>query len=504
MALTEIEPYYRTGTATFNATATVTFQGAGDLRNEAEPGDQIYNRLGQMAVIATVAESSVTLVAPFAGTAQAAQAYTIYRVPDSVRLENFSQRMVNLLKGGNLSSLGGLALAENKLIKAVGAGALALNDFAPWAQAMLGLAGAQNRIPYIGAGGNTALLTPLTAFARTILDDADAAAVRTTIDAVAGPSVAADNQLAAFDGITGKLLKALSPIQARDALGIGPMTGMRNKIINGNFDVWQRGTSFSAVGYTADRFTASSSNAINTSRQTFPIGQTEVPGAPAYFLRIAPVTTSTSGSAVLRHFIEGLLTVPPGETFTLTFWARSSSLTSINVACIAAYTWSGDIATVVNLARPIGTGWTKVQVVGTMPSHAGKTLGANNSIVAQIVTNSVFSSGTLDIARMSLVLGDATGEADPVEPRHPQQEEALCRRYYERDDGAVVLAQYNAGVYQGVLWFKQPKRRVPSMTITTNGGSFTEYQTTAMKASYYYSGSGGHYITSWIADAEVA
>lgn len=191
MPLYEVEPYYRTGTATFDATNTVTFQGAGDLRSEVQPGDQIFNRLGQMAVIATVAAGWVTLVVPFAGTAQTAAAYTIYRVSDSVRLENFNQRMVNLLKGGVLSSLGGLDGTD-------GDKGLMLN------------------------GPGSAATFPLTAFARTLLDDTNQAGALATLGLLPVQSDKNDVATAAkLVRVDGAIAAALSQAGRTEYVGSG-------------------------------------------------------------------------------------------------------------------------------------------------------------------------------------------------------------------------------------------------------------------------------------------
>jgi len=70
------------------------------------------------------------------------------------------------------------------------------------------------------------------------------------------------------------------------SLNGGPLAGFRNRIINGNFDIWQRGTSFSVTAantYTADRWLVffDGTGATRTiSQQSFTPGQIDVPNEP--------------------------------------------------------------------------------------------------------------------------------------------------------------------------------------------------------------------------------
>ena len=209
--------------------------------------------------------------------------------------------------------------------------------------------------------------------------------------------------------------------------------GLKNYLINGNFDLWQRGTSFTVSGvYTADRWTQNHNTAGATySRQAFTLGQTDVPGEPRYFMRVDVTSAAASTSSVLRHRIEGVRTLA-GQTATLSFWAKCDTTKTFNITIAQIFGTGGSPSspvTVVSSNRSIGTGWTRYTVTVNINSLTGKTIGTNGDDYLEIhlLETASFSTFTLELAQSQLEKGSV---ATDFEQRPADLELALAQRYF--------------------------------------------------------------------------
>jgi len=267
--------------------------------------------------------------------------------------------------------------------------------------------------------------------------------------------------------------------QLSSLLTTTPIHGFRNLIINGNFDIWQRGTSQSGFGYgSADRWSVNSlapSGALLASRQEFDIGQTAVPGNPRYYLRIAGSSFSST-ELNLTQAIEGVRTLA-GRKATLTFWARASAPRQLYPSLVQVFGLGGSPSSPVStLGDPVNltTSWQRFSQVFDLPSIAGKVLGTDGSdhlaVTLDVKRGEVgtdLGNDTIDLARVSLVEGDATAEADPFPLRHIAQELELCRRYYVRmSDIGLNVNAYDANAL-GSWWITFPT----TMRVTPTLGS---------------------------------
>lgn len=269
----------------------------------------------------------------------------------------------------------------------------------------------------------------------------------------------------------------------------------KNKILNGDFSIWQRTTSYTPTNSntqygSADRWmTFYNGGAVGTntvSRQTFTPGQTAVPGNPTYFIRTATNGSATQNATDYYQRVEDVSTFG-GQTVTLSFWAQSS-----NSGTIALYVdqnfGSGGSATVEPTITPSAanftTTWAKYTATVTLPSISGKTVGSGNFVGFRIRNFSTLTSGTFDIAQVQLELGSV---ATPFTTAtgNPQGELAACQRYYEKsysqgtDPGASVFAGISGnasgadstGYTACVTTFKVTKRTPPSIVVYDTSGN---------------------------------
>jgi hypothetical protein len=306
-----------------------------------------------------------------------------------------------------------------------------------------------------------------------------------------------------------------------------------NRIINGAFDFWQRGTSFTTQAYGADRWLNNlNGGTVTMSRQSFAIDDTLGSNSPTFFLRQAVSGQSlASHYAATTHRIEGVRSYA-GQTITVLGWARRSSGAG-NIAVEAAQvfgTGGSPSPTVVGVGQPVTlTGsWAPFAVTIAVPSIAGRTLGTdgNDSINLLIWTSagSDFNSRAnslglqtigVDLWGIHVKLGVHTTAAVEMY-RQPElgPELARCERYYET--GTIRLAGTSALGIANVtpVSYKTTKRAIPAVSlidrVAVGNVSALNYSAGGINAAGFAfttgdgTGAGGYIAQcNYIADAEL-
>lgn len=271
------------------------------------------------------------------------------------------------------------------------------------------------------------------------------------------------------------ILDDASAAEQRATLGIGASTG-KNLLINGGFDVWQRGTSFSPNGvgipvYTADRWRCINGPAVTSAtRQIFTQNSASGLFYASYVYR-ATFAGSYGGVKILSQFVEGLPRFL-GKTITLSFYARSSIASgSIYVQRELYY---GDEMVPGDGSPPTGytpaphgnltTSWVRYSATFTIQDGTAKTITEpNHGFRLNIVTS--VSGGYVEVAKVQLEYGYT---ATDFEYRHPAEELMLCQRYYESGTIRGPFAQYLANFVVGPqVSFLVEKRKTPLVTLGT-------------------------------------
>jgi hypothetical protein len=192
----------------------------------------------------------------------------------------------------------------------------------------------------------------------------------------------------------------------------------RNVLINGDFAIWQRGTS-GASGYLADRWLAASTTSVSR--------QTDTPSGEGARYSIEFGNSSAAASSIEQRIEAANATALAGKPVTFSFWARSmSSATPLNFEIARAnaadnFSATTAIASGELAATPSGS-WTRYSASVSLPAEAV------NGVIVRIKRGSAGAS-TTRVALAQLELGAA---ASAFGFRTVGAELALCERYFQK------------------------------------------------------------------------
>jgi hypothetical protein len=264
----------------------------------------------------------------------------------------------------------------------------------------------------------------------------------------------------------------------------------KNKIINGDFGIWQRGTSLTnntsfSYAFTADRFMVANNNGgtIVTSRQSFTPGTAPVAGYEGQYFFRTNATVVGSGNRYLIHPIENVQTFA-GQTVTFSFWAKAN--TSLLTGTSALYFdqnfgsgGSGSVGTSIPSASfTVTTSWQRFSFTVAIPSISGKTIGTGSHL--DIVWNlpDTLSTFTLDLWGWQLEAG-SVATAFQTATGTLQGELAACQRYYYAHVSGTSKMFANANALsatfaQGYIQFPVTMRTTPT-TACTSGTDYYDF-----------------------------
>jgi hypothetical protein len=239
-------------------------------------------------------------------------------------------------------------------------------------------------------------------------------------------------------GATGQVLAKASATDY-DAVWVDPPSG--NAIINGAFDFWQRGTTFTQVGssdiYSADRWQldigGDAAGSLTCSRRTFTPAELNVVGfgEAQFYARLTQNVVGSSTRFNIKQKIEDVRTLA-GQTVTLSFWAKANNAFTLLTSFDQDFGSGG--SAVVGTTGPsfsVTTSWQRFSGTISLPSISGKTVGTSSFLQLYFNFPPDTASDTFDIWGVQLEAG-AVATPFRRNANSLQGELAACQRYYYR------------------------------------------------------------------------
>lgn len=294
-----------------------------------------------------------------------------------------------------------------------------------------------------------------------------------------------------------------------------------NELDNGNFDFWDRGTSFTATGGTANRWqlTLGGGASVTVSRQSH--ASAAGPESGRYYARFNR-TVAGAAASTFQQFCEAIRETA-GQRVVLSFDARASVDGTDLQLFLRQYFGTGGAPSAnvdtVTVTRKLSTSWARYNAVIDLGSVLSKTFGSNEDPALITFFSLPTAAGVVfvDFDRIKLEVSRTPTDFVPL----PYAVEAeRVRRWYEKSYldtvtpgtatsvGAIsVIAPVAASTY-GRTWvpFVTRKGRLPAVTLysTTGAAANVRNTTTAADIAGAVTDSSGPQLNGWYGGTNAA
>jgi hypothetical protein len=288
------------------------------------------------------------------------------------------------------------------------------------------------------------------------------------------------------------------------SLGAGNSSSFKNRLINGEMDIAQRGTSFTGINnsntdaWPADRFRCRNTDTVGT------LTVSNVADAPAGFINSARVQVTTvnatpNNETFIEQIIEGnnltglAYGTASAQSFTLSFWAKVSVTGTYNV-----WIYNPNAGKAVGFSYSVSSANTWTQISATIAGDTVSALASNNSegiyirwyldsqasgigplnatwstsnISNRMVAGSVRLLSTLNATYQFTGAQFEVGTvATSFDYRPFGTELVLCQRYYEvGGNNAASQAEGGGTSVWSSIQYKVNKRANPTIGLTNSG-----------------------------------
>ena len=262
----------------------------------------------------------------------------------------------------------------------------------------------------------------------------------------------------------------------------------RNLILNGRFNIQQRGTGAWTTSnvYTADRWQMSvvgDSDLISLTGLS-DTDRSAIGDESAQYALTAAITGVNSAanfSQIIQRILDARRT--SNKTVTISFWAKASTSLNLGAYLFQGFGTGGSPSAAVVVAPTtfaVTTTWTRYQVAVAVPSTSGKTFGSNADSSLALAFG--FSSGSTYASQVGVGVQSGTwmiwgvqleigSVATPLEARDAADELFRCQFFY-----AIGQIYWEGYAVSGatILASAPPPRTmriIPTLAITTNANT---------------------------------